>query len=99
MQNVQIKSLMWLEPLSISFQCLLTIGMLKLMNLTMSLIVTPKHVLSVLELEKMQILLMHRTNFTLALEIGEKHASDIGTHACAYCKSAKWKTFIDASCD
>ena len=37
--------------------------------------------------------------FTLAMVMGHKNSSDAGTHAFAYYKGTKLKTFLDANCD
>ena len=83
------RSLLW--PLSITGQFLLFIVMLKLMNLNMSLIVTSRCVVCLLELEKTQILPMHRRNFYFVIENQVLACTITGTYACTYCKIAKWK--------
>ena len=83
--HAQRKSLIWLglilNPLwfhSIAIYSLPITGVLRLMNLNMSMILTPRCVALVLGLKKIKTSLMHRRNFYFGIEIWYLYASYIG---------------------
>ena len=88
----------WLWLLSTAIQFLQIIGLLRSVNLNMSLIITPRCVALCWSWRKCKSYQYTEGTFTLALEIRYQDASYTGTLKCTKCKRDKWKRFLE-ECD